>query len=733
MLRFIKRIPNKKNWKKCTPALTVYRTIHCNYNNNAKYTTSGRSYSQGSKQSEQGSGGGGKGFFLTVGALITAGGATLAYAKYDPDFRKTLVGFVPFTDDVIKTLWQEDNIQSSNILSSYYESSKKAIFDLFTSKPTTESKYISTKEISELPSEYKAPPPILPVIEKEMKKPPAPSYAEIRLEKIESGKLEPVVELAGEPKPKPIAVNSDSPTTENLAKLEEDIRVSAEEAVNAFNKAVFIIRSYNADIEYIIEEAVNEIKPETWESLKSKTRSKHECVRRATEKAEIAVRDINKLKEIVSKPSFDADPITKQTIQSNITRVQEDIEHAKREFEREQKLGSVAEKYWDKVEKARQNFSEELESLFPTIDLSKKHLCVPEEDLDLFVLHTYAHVLYYQKELAKMETIVQERLRAATEVARQGGGEALNNAQICEAVEQEKRRLTLCFQQQVLKLRKQHELELREQLKRQSQTFTDHLDEAVRRRAEEIERELTKKYDELLEEERCRAKLQLAAIVGRLKGLDEAITEKNTADAASKQAQVLWSACQSLLRAIKAGCPGLSWKEQIRPLEPEITAVQKAAADHDELVSAVIQGIPKEARERGVYPEDALRERFLKVEQVARTVALIPEEGAALPVHLLSYLQSLILIKAASPIPQSELNNEIIDVSTLNTNDILQRARYWLDRGDFTQTLRYMNLLQGAPRCVAKEWMDETRIYLETQQAANTLMAYAASSGLAYL
>ncbi|XP_028130674.1 MICOS complex subunit Mic60 isoform X3 [Diabrotica virgifera virgifera] len=737
MLRFIKRIPNKKNWKNCTPALTVYRSINYNYNNNANYTTSGRSYSQGSKHSEQGGGGGGKGFFLTVGALITAGGATLAYAKYDPDFRKTLVGFVPFTDDVIKTIWQEDNLYSSNsnILSSYYESSKKAIFDLFTGKPTTESKYISSKEISELPSSevYKAPPPILPVIEKEMKKPPPPSYAEIRLEKIESGKLEPVVELAGEPKPKPITVATDSPTTENLAKLEENIRVSAEEAVNAFNKAVFIIKSYNSDIEYIIEEAVNEVKPETWDTLKSKTRSKHECVRRATEKAEIAVRDINKLKEIVSKPSFDADPITKQTIQSNISRVQEDIEHARREFEHEQKMGSVAEKYWDKVEKARQNFSEELESLFPTIDLSKKHLCINEEDLDLFVLHTYAHVLYYQKELAKMETIVQERLRNATEVARLGGGEVLNNAQICEAVEQEKRRLTLCFQQQVLKLRKQHEIELREALKRQSQTFTDHLEEAVRRRAEEIERELTKKYDELLEEERCKAKIQLAAIVGRLKGLDEAITEKNNADAASRQAQVLWSACQSLLRAIKAGCPGLSWKEQIRPLEPEITAVQKAAADHDGLVNAVIEGIPKEARERGVYPEDALRERFLKVEQVARTVALIPEEGAALPVHLLSYLQSLILIKAASPIPQSELNNEIIDVSTLNTNDILQRARYWLDRGDFTQTLRYMNLLKGAARCVAKEWMDETRIYLETQQAANTLMAYASSSGLAYL
>lgn len=90
---------------------------------------------------------------------------------------------------------------------------------------------------------------------------------------------------------------------------------------------------------------------------------------------------------------------------------------------------------------------------------------------------------------------------------------------------------------------------------------------------------------------------------------------------------------------------------------------------------AVINGIPKEAKERGVFPEDALRERFLKVEKVARTVALIPEEGAALPIHVLSFFQSLLLINAASPIPQSELNDEKVDFTKLNTNDILQRAR----------------------------------------------------------
>lgn len=53
--------------------------------------------------------------------------------------------------------------------------------------------------------------------------------------------------------------------------------------------------------------------------------------------------------------------------------------------------------------------------------------------------------------------------------------------------------------------------------------------------------------------------------------------EKNDADQSSKQAQVLWSACQALLSAIKSGCPGLPWKDQLRPLEPEITAVKYAA------------------------------------------------------------------------------------------------------------------------------------------------------------
>lgn len=50
-----------------------------------------------------------------------------------------------------------------------------------------------------------------------------------------------------------------------------------------------------------------------------------------------------------------------------------------------------------------------------------------------------------------METILQSKVDQAVEQARRGGLEPLTVAQICEAVEQEKRRLTACFQQQVNK------------------------------------------------------------------------------------------------------------------------------------------------------------------------------------------------------------------------------------------------------------------------------------------
>lgn len=89
-----------------------------------------------------------------------------------------------------------------------------------------------------------------------------------------------------------------------------------------------------------------------------------------------------------------------------------------------------------------------------------------------------------------------------------------------------------------------------------------------------------------------------------------------------------------------------------------------------------MDGLPEVARTRGVYPENAMRERFLKVEQLARQLALVPEKDAKLVTYALSYLQSVLIIQPKELISQAELNDEPVDFSQLNTFEILNRTRF---------------------------------------------------------
>lgn len=50
-------------------------------------------------------------------------------------------------------------------------------------------------------------------------------------------------------------------------------------------------------------------------------------------------------------------------------------------------------------------------------------------------------------------------------------------------------------------------------------------------------------------------------------------------DKHARQAQLLWSACQSLHRRLKTSTPGVPWQQQLRPLRLEIENVDKAAGE----------------------------------------------------------------------------------------------------------------------------------------------------------
>ncbi|CAK9824433.1 MICOS complex subunit Mic60 [Anthophora retusa] len=635
---------------------------------------SGYRYSTDSTKSEKSSKG--PKTLLTLTAVAIGASGVLLYAKHDPAFRANLEGWIPGTDKTIQIIFQEE--------SSYFEFIRT---------------YFATLKETLIGAIFG-----------------------------ESGK-EPVAE-------KPAPVVKDVPEElmpENLIELEKSCGDTASKAIAAYQKAACAIQDYNQDVIKVVESTSVTGTSAVWNRLKEATEKRKEAIKEAEEHATKAAESVKKMYNLIDDPKFEAPSHMKTAARRNVKKILDDVDEAKKKYEAEIESGNMAERYWKQVKVARENLNEELQILFPDINIYEKKLSVGEDAFDLFVLHMYHKVNTLQKELEKLRTVQESKLRAALRSSGDAASQEKIDALVCLELEKEKLILNEQFNKKMLEEQKKFEDEIRRQLKLQEQVHTDHIQEMITLKEQEMERLMKRALSEQSEADSIKYKSHLAAIVGRLRGLESALKARMEEEKGASNAQILWSACQALARAVKSAPAGAPVEETIRPLEPEIKALIKAAPKEDALVQAVIRGIPEEAAKRGVFPENVLRARFLKVQETARQLAMVPEEGAALPVYIISYLQSYLMIKNANPISQSEIEDMPIDVEKLNTYDIVNRARYWLDRGDLKMTLRYMNLLKGAPRAIARDWMNEVRILLETQLAVDTLLAYAGAIGLVFL
>jgi mitofilin len=605
---------------------------------------------------------------------------------------------VPYVEEFLKVVLQEETTFLEQV-QAMYESLKSMVYDnLFGKKEEKKEEEKAKVEIREpLKKEYK--PPVAEVdkpIQEDVKKPPETHQV-------------------------------------NVADLESKISTLAIAAVAAYGDAVNTIRDYSHNISVIIDDSVETLDADVWDKLKKLITRKNEAVAKAEASAKEALDSIERMKNVIRDGIDNVSIELLEKADRNVERIRTAVTDAKNELEEVKRKANITEKYWDKVEAARKFFEDELKVLFPGIRIGEKQMVLNEGDIDLFLAYAVSTVLYYQKELKKLETIGEDRIKRALEKVHSEDDAELIAAKVQAQLDKERRELELEYQKKAFELQIDVEAEMRQQLKIQAQAHSDHLADVLAVKEKELERHFKKIHNDRLEQEQSAYKMQIGAMLGRLRGIDDALKSRAENDKHARQAQLLWSACQSLHRRLKTSTPGIPWQQQLQPLRLEIENVDKVADTDDELVKVVLAGIPPEAVGRGVYTEEAMRERFLKVERIARRLALIPEEGGSLPLYFLSFLQSFFLIKAVNPIPAVELADEPFDVAQLDTYDILQRARYWMDRGDFSMTLRYMNLLKGAARSVAQDWINETQILLETQQAADTLMAHAAASGLLYV
>jgi len=247
--------------------------------------------------------------------------------------------------------------------------------------------------------------------------------------------------------------------------------------------------------------------------------------------------------------------------------------------------------------------------------------------------------------------------------------------------------------------------------------------------------ELTRRHKHTLDDQLAVLKREhqasLAALAGQAAGLAAALEARAGSDAAALAAQSLWLACNNLNSAVQGGAAGAAgWEDRLRPLSSAVQAVSQLAAE-DQFVQTVLLSISQIALSRGVYTEDILKERFLKVERVARRVAGVGKEGGSLVTFALSYLQSVLLLDLTKRAPSEAV--ETVDPTEISPYEALSLARHSLDRGNLARAVQLLTLLEGEAGRVVRDWLQEARTTLETRQAVQTVMAHSLLSSCNHL
>lgn len=207
------------------------------------------------------------------------------------------------------------------------------------------------------------------------------------------------------------------------------------------------------------------------------------------------------------------------------------------------------------------------------------------------------------------------------------------------------------------------------------------------------------------------------------------VLDRAEAEQKARQAQELWLACQMLQSAINSSGNNDSsqpTEDQLKPLRPVLDAIVAAAPKDALVLSTVVSSVPEVAVSRGVWTEESLVDRFDQVHKVGRRVGFVRTADSSLFRYALSYFLSLFIFRQ----PVSRDLDAELSVDSLTPAALLDRAKASLEQGNLEQAVRYVNQLTGQSRCVAADWLREARLLLETKQAAEALLAFAAATTL---
>ncbi|KAJ0170858.1 hypothetical protein K1T71_013630 [Dendrolimus kikuchii] len=416
-----------------------------------------------------------------------------------------------------------------------------------------------------------------------------------------------------------------------------------------------------------------------------------------------------------------------ENTKSMMKEYQDKIKAVRIEYQWENDKSIVIDRQWLMVEETVDQYTTENETMFTGLKYDHKKPAI-QSDADLLLHHTLRYVNQLKEELCEARCGITDRVNRALETLPQDEKSVkATNAAMQAGLKTKRADMEKEFKKRADDQKAANEKKIKDSLKKQLERHQ----ETLQLRLAQKEIEATAKLDILVVEKVEAQKRvfanQLKEMAMKLKIVEDKLNARLKAERETRRSQELWTAGASLLAATKKG-------DRYVNIDKELNAIEKASGDGDKLVATVLKSIPKSIREQGIVPESVLRDRYHVMERTALKVALVEQDGASMPIYWFSWLQSVFLFMKISGIPMAEYEKPPKEPSKdLDTFDLLQRARFWIERGNIAAALRYVDSLQGASRAAASTWYNAAKAHIEVRQAAEAILAHAAALGLQYI
>ncbi|VDM10337.1 unnamed protein product [Wuchereria bancrofti] len=406
--------------------------------------------------------------------------------------------------------------------------------------------------------------------------------------------------------------------------------------------------------------------------------------------------------------------------------------------------GRILNEYKELIDKSRKQFASELKSVLPNVDIHAQDSKLNEEELNALIAHAHLKVDQLRKQLAEQQVCfflvcihsdgiflrypvdivyVREEQNIACALEEQRKSQSkLTEEEINLKIQTIREEIQLEAEKMLSMQREQWEAELEEKLQKAAAAHSDHIEEVVRVQRNLFEIEEKQKIEEAIIEWRSQLSKELAAAQGKLEGIEAALKSRTSQDVENRRAKQIWIAAHNLIDSVIHGeRNGTNDDARRKPLATELQMIREADSN-DEFVACLINALPDETIYNGVYTEEDLKARFTKLYKICRRVAKMDESNVGVFQYGLSYLQNAMSFDPPGKFPKMAK----FDPMTLDSYEVLSRAKSFVAEGDLNSAVRILQLLTGPARFVARGWINDVRTHLEARFIAELLLAHAA-------